>query len=80
MSKKDGVKGYNVGLYNGPALVHELGPHKAEPMQPMDTTHVCTIPPTYRNDRYYSCQGLDVFIQVIEPYYMSVFHRVTSEV
>lgn len=61
MSKKDGVKGYNVGLYNGPALVHELGPHKAEPMQPMDTTHVCTIPPTYRNDRYYSCQGLGIW-------------------
>ena len=60
MSKKDGVKGYQIGLYDGPALVRELGPHKAEPMQSMDTALVCTIPPTYRNDRYYSCQGLGI--------------------
>lgn len=59
--KQDGKKGYQIGLYNGAGLVQELGPHKAEPMQPMDTVLVCTIPPTVRNGKYYSCQGLGIY-------------------
>lgn len=61
LSKKAGVKGYNVGFYDGPALVTKLGPKASEPMQPFDTALVCTIQPTVRNGRYYSCQGLGIY-------------------
>lgn len=60
-SKKSGKMVYDFGLYGGKALVQELGPHKVQPLQPMDTAHVCTIPPTRRNGRYYSCQGLGIW-------------------
>ena len=56
--KKDGRITHNVGIYGGEASVKELGPFKAKALQPMDTTFVCEIAPTYRNNRAYSSQGL----------------------
>ena len=59
--KKDGRITHNVGLYGGEASVKELGPFKAKALQQMDTTFVCQIEPTYRNNKAYSSQGLCIY-------------------
>lgn len=56
--KKDGKITHNIGLYGGKAAVQKLGPFKTKPMEPMDTSFVCQIEPTFRNNKAYSSQGL----------------------